>query len=265
LKITGNRKIRLYVVIVAVISVIILSSAAFFRFTPIGYCMSVPFRGFTEAERHIFIDNAYAHVTVNKNGEFVGKDAAAAIISEARDRVSDFFGGELQCDPIYIISDNPDVFNKSGEKNAYTFTLHRLFSYIAISHNYLNVDIVAHEITHAELYYRIMNGKALQFSIPVPAWFNEGLASINDYSEKMSEEAWRQKTADGTKTVDVTGLTKKDFSGANGISNPWLIQENYLMCRHEVKSWIDENGVDGLLRLIDGVREGGDFRELYGS
>ena len=264
-----NSKQRLRIMalsISAIIFLIIIAGAVFFQYTPIGYCMSIQCRDFTETEHNIYIDNDYAYVTVNENHEFISKDNAATIINEAKSRVSDFFGGELQCDPVIIISDNSDIIRKIGDRNAYTFTLHRLFSYIAISHEYLNVDIIAHEITHAELYCRIMNGRPFQFVIPVPIWFNEGLASINDYSAKMSEETWKQKTDNGTKVRDITKFTKADFSGKSvndEMANAFIVQENYLMCKHEVKAWLDDNGINALLSLIDGIRDGMDFEALY--
>lgn len=37
----------------------------------------------------------------------------------------------------------------------------------------------------------------------------------------------------------------------------------YLICRHEVKEWIDKNGIDELIRLIEKVDAGQVFCELY--
>lgn len=37
----------------------------------------------------------------------------------------------------------------------------------------------------------------------------------------------------------------------------------YLISRHEVKEWINENSVDALIRLIKKVNAGEDFYELY--
>lgn len=37
----------------------------------------------------------------------------------------------------------------------------------------------------------------------------------------------------------------------------------YLISRHEVKEWIDKNGKDALIQLIEKVNAGEDFYELY--
>lgn len=37
----------------------------------------------------------------------------------------------------------------------------------------------------------------------------------------------------------------------------------YILSKHEVRSWIDEHGLDELLDLIDRVNRGEDFYALY--
>jgi len=253
-----KRKIR-YIIIVLFPVLIIASAIVFVQFTYVGYCMSIRFRDFTEVKRNIYIDNSY---TGNKNG-FISREDVVKIIGEAKNRVADFFGEELHCDPVFIISDNADSYRKTGDKNTWTVSLNKVYSYISISHEYLNVDFMAHEITHAELNYRILNGKPFHSAHDfVPVWFDEGLASINDYRDIMSEEALQRKIELlGFVIRDVTHLTKTDLHG-NDVS-PWLIQENYLMCRHIVKTWIDKNGINALLLMIDGIRAGKSFEVLY--
>jgi hypothetical protein len=264
-----KRKKR-FIFIFAIPLLLIIAGVAFFQFTPIGYCMTVQFRSFTEVEPNIFIHNDYSFVTTNENNELVGKDDIPAIINEARNRVAEFFGEELQSDPVFIISDNSKIYKRTGERIIYRFVLHDVFSYIAVSYRHLNVDILAHEITHAELYYRVMNGKSFRFSFDkyIPIWFDEGLASINDHRSMMNEEALNRKIEMGTEIIDVTTLTKADFQGTHvndSFFNTLIIQEYYLFSRHKVLGWINENGIDALLRLIDEVRDGKDFYDLYNN
>ena len=251
-----------HIVIFGIISLLIVAGVVFFQFTPIGYCMSVKYRNFTEVEHNIYVDKPFPYVTVNGHGDLLNIDdnGITTIVKEARNRVSDFFGGKLQSDPVIIISDYMDFHI------TYTVSLHKLFIYIAISHKYLNVDILAHEITHAELHYRVLNGKPFRSERAfIPLWFDEGLASINDYRKVMSEETWELKS-DTTKAKDATKFTRADLYGKfsdDEFFNALIINENFLLCRHEVKKWIDKNGINALLRLIDGVRNGKDFETLY--
>jgi hypothetical protein len=228
--------------------------------------MSIRFRDFAEVEPNIFINSNYSYVTVNDDGELVGKVDIPSIVNEARSRVAAFFGGELQSDSVFIFSDNDKTINKTGDRHAYSFTLYNYYSYIAISYRNINVDIIAHEITHAELHYRLMNGRMFQFNVSVPTWFNEGLASINDYRNIMNEEALKKRLENGADIIDVTKLTKADFRKTHvndAMFNALIIRDYYLLSRHEVNSWIEKNGVDALLWLIDGIRSGRDFHELY--
>lgn len=51
---------------------------------------------------------------------------------------------------------------------------------------------MAHELTHAETHYRIINFwdcfNIVNQAGKVPRWFDEGVATQNDYREKYSEE-----------------------------------------------------------------------------
>ncbi|MCL2221461.1 MAG: hypothetical protein FWC20_04835 [Oscillospiraceae bacterium] len=47
--------------------------------------------------------------------DLFGKDDVPTLISEARNRVEILFGGELQSDPIFIISDNPATIRRTGD------------------------------------------------------------------------------------------------------------------------------------------------------
>ena len=66
-------------------------------------------------------------------------------------------------------------------------------NYISVSDEYLNIDIIAHELTHAELHTRL-NMKALK---SIPTWFDEGLATQNDYREQYGLDAWIEQTDNG--------------------------------------------------------------------
>ena len=257
-----------YIVLLILLIVVIVTVVIFIQFTPYGYCKTIRFRGFTEVEHNIFINNSYSHVTADENGNLITKADIPAIVGEARDRVSAMFGGELLSDPVLIFSDDPNTFRRSGKNRVWTMNLHRVFTYISLSHEFVSVDVVAHEITHAELHHRILDGKSFRrISDFIPIWFDEGLASINDHRRIFDRETWEIRTNNGTTIdIDVTMLTRADFQGTH-VDDPFfnslIIQEFFLFARHEVLSWFDESGTDGLLQLIDGVRAGKDFYELY--
>jgi hypothetical protein len=266
-----KRKKRL-IILIAIPLAIIIAGVIFFQFTNIGYCMTVRFRDFTEVEHNIFVNNTFSYNVEYTTGEIINIDVIPEIVSEARKRVAELFGGELLSDPVIIISDDSRTYRISGDRHTYTGVLFgKVFSYISLSHSYVRVDFLAHELTHTELHYRLLSGKMFRFNVDryVPIWFDEGLASIPDHRRIFDDETWNIRTDNGTNIdVDVTALTRADFRGMH-VDDPFfnalIIQEFFLFSRHEILSWLEENGTGGLLQLIDGIREGEDFHNLYNS
>lgn len=118
--------------------------------------------------------------------------------------------------------------------------------------------MLAHEWTHAELHARLYQGKLPQTL--VPTWFDEGVATQNDYREQYSEEAWAQATDNGRNTVPLADMDTAAEFYAGSTEDRRL---RYILSKHEVRSWIDEHGLDELLDLIDRVNRGEDFYALY--
>jgi len=256
-----KKRTRKSIVLFAIVFAIILAAGAFIQFVPIGYCMSIRFRNFTEPEHNLFINNSYSYVAVNESGGFITKDDIPVIVDEAKSRVAGLFGGELLSNPVIIISDDESTFNKTGEAITWTIALHKVFNFISISNNRLSVNIMAHEITHAELAYRVLIGKPFRtIDSFLPIWFNEGLSLIPDDRVMFDRETWEKRTDNGAKIdIDVTKLTRADFQGDNG----FITQEYALFARNEVLSWLNESSEDSIMRLIDSVRTGKDFQEIY--
>ena len=258
------------VIFAAIALVMLIAGVVFFQFTNIGYCMTIRFRDFSEIDDNIFVNSGFSYNVEYSTGEVVNIDVIPEIVSEARGRVAELFGGELLSDPVIIISDDPSTYRITGDRHTYTGALFgRVLSYIALSHRYIGVDVMAHELTHAELHYRLLSGKMFRFSVDryVPIWFDEGLASVPDHRRIFDRETWDVRTDNGTNIdIDVTALTRADFRGTH-VNDPFfnalIIREFFLFSRHEVLSWLEANGTEGLLRLIDGVRAGEDFCAVF--
>ena len=240
-----NKKI---IISVSIIGIIFITAFLFFQFTPFGYRMTVPYRNFIEIQSNVYVEKGYS-------GSI---DEIKSTIDTAADRVSDFWG-EIQSSPVIIISDNDDtIASLGGDHNTLTTVFFRAYSYIAVSDEYLNTDVIAHEMMHAELHARIYKGKLPQTLIPV--WFDEGIATQCDYREQYSEEEWVIKTDNGADMIDFNEMdTAEEFYGGD-------VQDRrfrYLICRHELKCWIENYGTDALFQLIERVNAGENFYELY--
>ncbi len=130
---------------ISLILLLLLAAVWFLQFTPLGYRMSVPYRSSFE--------KAADHIYVNKNYSGNIKEAIQ-LTEEAVERDRAFFG-ELQCTEtnttLIIICDDDKLLSKLGDDHdTRTSPLDTKKNYISVSDEYLNLDIIAHEFTHAE-------------------------------------------------------------------------------------------------------------------
>lgn len=109
------------------------------------------------------------------------------------------------------------------------------------------MDVVAHEMAHAELAHRIGYRRANQ----LPDWFEEGLALQVD--ERYTEAEWLARTSDGATAPDLDeiGIIRHD---------DWI---GYATAKHEVSRWMGAVGQEGYLKFLQAVRQGEDFTLAY--
>ena len=181
-------------------------------------------------------------------------------ISElAKARVTEFFG-EMNCQnsTMLIICDDKKISDKIGTHETITLLFPEKKDYICLSNDYFNVDVVAHEFTHSE-FHSYLSGDAQR---RIPAWFDEGLATQNDYREKYSYENWVQKTDNGKNT---TPLEEMDTIAEFQCSDEEKRKYHYLCAKYEVKEWLNRHSVQDLIELVKDVNNGEDFYHLYNS
>ena len=247
---TKKKKI-LRIVIVVILLLIVAAAVYFFQFNQGGYLMTVPYRSvFTEIAYNIYINKNYA-------GD---QQELLDIISQAEERDKAFFG-ELSFldETIIIICDDEKLISKIGNDHATpTYFAPSKKHYICISDKYLELDILAHEITHAELHTRLSKD-ALE---RMPTWFDEGLATQNDYREQYSEEQWVEQTDNGKNTVALEDMDTPSEFYAGEVEDKRF---RYMNAKHELAGWMAEHGQKGLLELIDELNNGTDFGIAYGK
>ena len=158
-----------YIVLCAAIVFLSIIAFGFIQFIPVGYRMTISLHGFNENTRNIYINENYESST----------EEAVSIINEAKERVAKYFD-EIESNPVIIVCDDKAKLKRlGGDHDTTTFAIFTVFSYMAISSEYLNVDVIAHELTHAETHHRAYKGKLL-FQFSLPTWFDEGIALQND-------------------------------------------------------------------------------------
>ena len=156
-----------------------------------------------------------------------------------------------------IICDDAEISRKIGEKDTHTYFFPQKKDWICISNEWYHVDVVSHELTHAELHSHMTTGDAQR---RLPSWFDEGVATQNDYREQYSYANWIEQTDNGRNAVAIEDMdTPAEFYAGEAEDRRF----RYLCARHEVAVWLEAHSVQELLELVDKVNAGEDFDTLY--
>ncbi len=246
-----NSKHKKTVLFITIPIVLVAVVVLLLQFTRYGYLMTVPYRSaFTEIDEYVYINKNYA-------GD---RQELMEMIGQAKERVDDFFGGlSFQDETIFIIYDDEKLKRKIGEDHAtVVFNFPFETRYICVSDEYLELDILAHEITHAELHARL----SAEAQKTIPTWFDEGIALQNDYRERYSEAQWIAQTDNGKKAVALEDMdTPAEFYAGEAEDRRF----RYLNAKHEIDVWMKSRGQQGLLELLEKLNDGIDFNTAYGS
>ena len=243
----------------AAIALLFFAAAAagiyFFQFTAIGYRMSVPFRpSFEKIGENVYINKLDQEEKDSELGTI--KD----MIAEAKERVGECFGELSGSDKTVIIlcDDKGMLESLGGDHDTKTVFFPTQKSYISLSPDYFTVDVLAHELTHAELHSRL----SLDAIKKLPTWFDEGLAMQNDNRRSYGDEAWAELTDNGANTVAPSDMdTPEEFYAGTEDD----IRLRYVCAKREVADWLSERGRQGVDDLIDKLNSGEDFYTAYGE
>ena len=241
-----KKRVLLFIKILLILAAVVV---AMFQFTQFGYLTTIPHRSaFTKIASHVYINRNYA-------GD---RQELLEMIEQAKDRVRTFFGDVLFPDEtIFIICDDEKMTRKLGEDHGTVIISFPTEAYyICISDEYLELDILAHEITHAELRSRL-SAKAQK---TIPTWFDEGIALQNDYRERYSLAQWIAQTDNGKNTIALEDMdTPAEFYAGEAEDRRF----RYLNAKHELDVWMTAHGQHGLLELLDRLNGGADFTTAY--
>lgn len=212
-------------------------------------CLFVSYSALQEVQHNIYVDQGFSRLQQAHLVEQLGK---------AHARVSTLFG-PLQSTPIIITGSDASIMHQFGTTDTPPGMSHNAIfgTYIVLAPEGLNIDVISHEIAHAELIARV---GWLKKETHIPAWFDEGLAMSADYRYNHSEAIWRLMTNEGKDAPTLEMLADmKDFMAISKRS-PYL---SYYTAKREVGQWLAIASQAGLIRLLEEVRQGKDFHESY--
>lgn len=198
------------------------------------------------------MEEVATHVYVEPDLDSSTQDELMEHIASANAKVSAVFG-ERSSNPYLIYVESPKALEKYADNPTGQTYYYPWNNYIVIGPRGLNANVIAHEITHAELRTRLHNQDK------VPAWFDEGLATMIDGRYSGNEAVWERVTNYGADSYDYDLL---DSNQAFRYGEADTLDHYNLAC-YEVSRWFEIVGTEGLLGLIHDLNEGMDFKERY--
>jgi len=180
-------------------------------------------------------------------------DSLHSLIALGAERVEGLYG-EKTCHPKFIYCEREEDFLKYSMSSAIPALAHlKLGSYIVLGKEGIDLDIISHEISHAELYERLGFFKRMA----VPAWFDEGLAMQIDLRSYYSEQNLKIKTQDFQNIPDVKMMNDlRSFQ--SGTREDIMI--HYMAAKYEVGKWYTQ---EKLLQLIHDIKNGSSFNDAF--
>ena len=243
---TKFKKIAIRIFIILLILTPVAAIAHYVIFPQETRCILVGFSGLKK-QNNIYFDKNIPQQKI---------DSIQSLIEKATDRIKELWG-EKKCTPTFIYCNTEELFKKYGaDNNAPAVTHFKLGAYIVLQKHAIDLDIIAHEMCHAELGERT-GFYAITFKIPV--WFNEGLAMQNDNRPYFSEDSLKTKT-NGLQNMPVikNAKTAVQFYGVTQEE----VDINFMAAKHEVKNWYTKMKLD---QLVKDMHSGKSFDEAYGS
>ena len=127
-------------------------------------------------------------------------------------------------------------------------------SYVVISKEGVDLDIISHELSHTELFERV---GIFNRATKIPAWFDEGLAMQVDHRSYYSIDTLRELTNNFQTLPDVT--IHNDYQ-TFGSGSREVVMMNYRAAKYEVQQWYTPEKLEA---FISQLNAGKSFNEAY--
>jgi hypothetical protein len=238
------KKIILRILLILLILIPVATLAHFIIFPQQSRAILIGYSGFKKDGRLYYSPDA----PQNKI------DSLKILIDLANSRIAGFWG-EKKCNPHFIYCNNGNEFARYSHAPAAPAITHcKLGCYIVLSTDGVDLDIIAHEMAHAEFYERIGFYK---WTFSIPPWFKHGLAMQNDYRNYYSEDTLRVKSNNFTNLPDIQSY-KKDNEFYAGSHEQVML--NYMTARYVFKKWYTKEKLD---KLINDLKSGKSYKEAF--
>jgi hypothetical protein len=173
------------------------------------------------------------------------------LLSESRIRITNTFGTPGAKPVVVFFNDKNAVWPlKLNEYGSTQFIGSRVC--ILIGPKGQNIDVVAHELMHAEIAAQVGYWNRL---VQLPVWFDEGLAMQVDFRKKYF---LRDGAGAGTRYVKTRWSVREFF-----VPDKDLLIKNYASAKAEVASWVAGVGSKSVYSQLERVRAGESFDAVF--
>ncbi len=237
-----NRLLKVLLIFIVIISSTTIAYSVVFP-QPVR-CMLIDFYDFERT------GNLYYRAGIEEEK----KQKLLSLISKAEHRVDSFWKG-TKSNPTIIYCESEEDYKKfGGPFMTPAAAILTLKSFVILSNDGVDIDIISHEISHTELAARI---GFIDRQMKIPTWFDEGLAMQVDHRSHYSLDSLKKKSNNFTELVDIKTLeTGAQFGGGTREE----VMLNYLTAKYEVSKWYTHRK---LSNLISQINDGDSFVEAY--
>jgi hypothetical protein len=181
------------------------------------------------------------------------RQAMLEIQTQAKTRIENMFGAP-RAKPLVVFLNNPaTIFTfKSNGYGSTHFVGPRVC--VILGPQGTNVDVVAHELLHAELSERVGPWRR---SSEIPAWFDEGLAMQVDFRSRYDSS----QAVDATELASLRTLRSMDQFNAG---NDEEITRHYARSKRAVAQWLEKIGRSNLYVRLERIRAGESLDSVLG-
>lgn len=173
------------------------------------------------------------------------------LISEAKIRIQKTFGVPKST-PIVIFFNDPAVYwpLKLNEYGSTQFIGKKVCVFVGPKGQ--NIDVVAHELMHAEIAYRVGYWHRLT---ELPAWFDEGLAMQVDHRA-------RYNLSNGIHT-DNESVKKLWYARDFFVDDDEQLTKNYASAKYEVARWVTGVGNNSVYSQLERIKNQESFDAVF--
>jgi len=182
-------------------------------------------------------------------GEHSHSEVQAVLLQKARTRIESTFGAIRSRPQIYFFDQqgkySPLKLNSYGSTSFLGYK-----TCIAIGPDGQNINVIAHELMHAEIEERAgFWGRLTR----IPVWFDEGLAMQVDYRDR-----YNLKPNENTEYVTKLNSSRQFFE-----SDSIALTRNYAAAKSEVRSWLSRNTRIGIYENLSKIKRGASFDSIW--